>query len=117
MSFPSVRESPPKEIEIHDNVDPPFSIYEFVEKDFYNSCTLHRILSQMRMKNFQTLVVEKINFSKDVIEENNDIKKYFPTFSESQVIRLSFFNKKFSSLKELEKIDSSSFLGVCSSEN
>ncbi|MBT6052852.1 MAG: hypothetical protein HOG49_39125 [Candidatus Scalindua sp.] len=89
----------------------PFSMFEFVESRFNQSASLRRILSQVRLQGGKTIVVEKIDKADDLDEENEDIKKCFPAFNQSESFRLSFFTKSFSTKRGLGTAHNNEFLG------
>ncbi|MFH0796964.1 MAG: hypothetical protein V2A65_07915 [Candidatus Omnitrophota bacterium] len=94
-------------------VEQPFSFFNYLESvdDLRGLLPLHRICSQARKLGAQTIITEHLRISDDVKEENADITKRFSRFSESRVWRLSFFEEKISSLKELDKNSNKGFIG------
>ena len=50
-------------------------MFQFVESRFNRSISLRRLLSQVRVQDGKTIVVEKIDKADDLDEENEDIKK------------------------------------------
>jgi hypothetical protein len=68
-------------------------------------------LSQVRLQDGKTIVVEKIDKADDLDEENEDIKKCFPSFNQSKSFRLSFFTKFFSTKRGLGTANNNEFLG------
>lgn len=90
----------------------PFSCFSFVDKHFGFSATpIRRLMSQSRLHSAQTLIVEVPALSKDIQEEDEDIKKRFPRFRYSKVFRLSFFQKSFDRICSLRRIRQTDFLG------
>lgn len=91
----------------------PFSNFEFIDKHFSNSWPLRRILSQVRQLEVATITKEVLFSSKDIDEENRDIRDICPLYdpNTAEVVRLGFFNKSIKSSKDIEKLTSKNFLG------
>ncbi len=90
---------------------PPFSNFKFIEDRFGNVDSIHRILSQVRTLGFKTLVVENIEsvgFSK---EDDLDLQAAGSNVFPEPLVRLSFFDKEFSNISEINSQENSSFLG------
>src|SRR5438093_1088879 len=75
----------------------PFSFFNFVETRFKEYQPLRRILSQVRMHDDKTMVIEELDKPADLNEENQDLRKRNPDFApaSSRAYRLSFFTKEF----------------------
>lgn len=86
-------------------------MFQFVESRFNRSSSLRRLLSQVRLQDGKTIVVEKIDKADDLDEENEDIKKCFPAFNQSESFRLSFFTKSFTTKRGLGTANNKEFLG------
>ena len=93
------------------SIERPFSMFQFVESRFNRSSSLRRLLSQVRLQDGKTIVVEKIDKADDLDEENEDIKKCFPAFNQSESFRLSFFTKSFTTKRGLGTANNKEFLG------
>jgi hypothetical protein len=89
----------------------PFSNFDFIERNFSGLDTLRRLMSQVRQHDGKTMVIEKINESEDISQENEDIRNIYPDFKESRIFRLSFFTKKFSTRRGLNHSTSEDFIG------
>ena len=92
-------------------ISPPFSFFDFIDSRFPGSDPLRRILSQARLHNAKTLVLEKIEKADDLEEENRDIKNRYPAFNNSTSFRISFFKKAFSTKRGLTTTPNSDFIG------
>ncbi len=93
------------------DVRAPFSNFDFVESRFGKNRPLKRILSQARMANFLTLVIEKIDsrgFSKD---DDDDLKEAGFELSLKNLIRLSFFKKIFAGVSDIKNNLDEGYLG------
>ena len=86
-------------------------MFDFVEHGFHGLNSLRRIMSQVRSLSGATMVVERLESSPDIIEENEDIKTRYGTPPESRITRLSFFTKEFSTEKGLSTATDEQFLG------
>ena len=89
----------------------PFSNFDFVERRFQGIVTLRRILSQVRQHDGKTAVIEEIEESRDLQQENEDIKTRYPMFSSSHAYRVTFFTTPFSTIDELSKVKQGDFIG------
>lgn len=107
---PFARTSKSKKYEII-SIEPPFSFFDFIDSRFQELDSLRRLLSQIRQHNGKTMVIEEIEDSGDLIEENEDIAKRIPGFNKSKSFRLSFFLKKFSTPKGIPKDNNDQFIG------
>lgn len=89
----------------------PFSNFDFVEKRFQGIVTLRRILSQVRQHDGKTAVIEEIAESEDLQQENEDIKKRYPTFSSTKTFRITFHTRQFSTIDEFSNANQEDFIG------
>ncbi|MEI6083137.1 MAG: hypothetical protein WCS70_02425 [Verrucomicrobiota bacterium] len=93
----------------------PYSLFDFLRKKFGPLEPLleplHRILSQVRAGNGQTMVVEELAAAEDLRQENEDIAKCFPGFTTSRAYRLSFFCKPVFTLRGLRGVAADQFIG------
>lgn len=89
----------------------PYSMFEFVDGNFIGLDSLRRIMSQVRVLGGLTMVVEKLEHSGDIIEENEDLLLRTGVEPESVVTRLSFFTKGFTTHKGLSTVGDEQFLG------
>lgn len=106
----------PKSIKII-SVDRPYSYFNLVDSDFGKLTSLRRILSQARLAGVRTTVIEELQPSVDLSEENEDIRIVYPQAGEMPAYRLSFFSKSLSSEGELASISSDEFLGYAVVKN
>jgi len=93
------------------NLERPFSNFEFIEKELGESGPLRRIFSQIRQHDGKTLVIERINQAREIVEEDEDLKSLKSDFIKSEVLRLSFFKRKAQSEKDLQDLPAEEFLG------
>lgn len=91
----------------------PFSNFTFAEETFRSPSfpPLRRIMTQTRLRGATTMVVETLLPAADLVEENEDIAKRIPEFTNSRVMRLSFFSKPFKTSRGLRGVVSEDFLG------
>lgn len=106
----SVRNADSKKTEIFSLLR-PFSMFDFVETRFKGLGPLRRILSQVRNLSGTTMVCEHLEFSNEIVEENEDLNIRYGQMPDSSVVRLSFFNKEFITEKGLSTATSEQFLG------
>lgn len=72
---------------------PPFSFFDFVETRFGDYDSIRRIFSLARSSSAETLVLEHIQPCGIIADENEDILGLFPSYSNSNLLRLSFWRK------------------------
>jgi hypothetical protein len=72
---------------------PPFSFFDFVEERFGDYDSIRRIFSLARSSSAESLVLEQIQPCGIVAEENEDILGLHPSYSNAQLLRLSFWKK------------------------
>ena len=89
----------------------PESNFDFVEKRFSELLPLKRVLSLIRQHGERTIVVETLGPSKDFQEENEDLRRLCPNFSQSIARRLSFFKKSIVSDAQLGATTDRDFIG------
>jgi len=89
----------------------PFSNFDFAEERFQGISTLRRILSQVRQHDGKTAVVEEIEESEDLQQENEDIKTRYPNISSTKTFRITFFTRRFSTINEISKANQEDFIG------
>ena len=92
----------------------PFSNFDFVEKRKFSGIPpLRRILSQARVHKAQTIVIEEpLRDASDLLEEEEDIRKWRPDFQSKNVrsCRLSFFRDAISS-SSIKSVPDGSLIG------
>ena len=99
--------SPPEYIDIKR----PKSLFDLVESRFEGLPSLHRILSQIRALQGETIVIEKVGASDDLREENEDIAKRGLDLTESASWRMGFFKQQIDSTGTLAELRQDCFLG------
>jgi hypothetical protein len=95
------------------SIKQPFSCFDFIDNEFPNLVPLRRIMSQARLHDANTMIIEKIDSANDLNEENEDIRMRFKDFKKSQTIRLSFFSKEVASEAAIKDLSNSEFIGYC----
>jgi len=85
------------------DVRAPFSNFDFVESRFSKSRPLKRILSQARMANVSTLIVEQIESVGFSREDDEDLREAGLELSKKKLIRLSFFKEVFPNIEDIEQ--------------
>ncbi len=93
------------------SIKQPFSFFDFADERFCKVRSLRRLLSQIRLLGGSTMVIEEIGKADDLDEENDDIRKSYPDFNQSESFRLSFFTKVFSTKRGLITADNNEFIG------
>jgi hypothetical protein len=89
----------------------PFSNFDFVERQFAGSPPVRRLLSQARKASVQTLVLEELDKSAELEEEDAGMSLLDTTFSSGKIYRLSCFNQLLPDPIALAAADRDSFLG------
>lgn len=72
---------------------PPFSFFDFVEDRFGDYDSIRRIFSLARSSFAETLVLEQIQPCGIITEENEDTLGLFPSYLNTNLLRLSFWKK------------------------
>jgi hypothetical protein len=88
-----------------------FSNYAFLEDRGLVSAPIKRLMSQARMHEYSTLVIEEVSHARDLREEDEDVGKCLPGFAPDASLRLSFFKASFERLDQLEGVAPEDFLG------
>jgi hypothetical protein len=73
------------------DIQRPFSNFTFIDKTFPGLTPLRRIMSQVRHHGGKTMVVEELEVSDDLRQENEDIEVRFPGSN----VPIVFFYKVF----------------------
>jgi hypothetical protein len=89
----------------------PFSNFDFVERQFTGSSPIRRLLSQARKASVQTLVLEELEHSSDLMEDNAGMERLEASFASGKVYRLSCFNQLLPDQIALAAAERNSFLG------
>lgn len=84
------RKTPAEEIEAF-TLAPPFSFFDFIENRFGDYDSIRRIFCLARSFHAESLVFETIPPCGIIAEENEDIQQLFPSYSNTGLIRLSFW--------------------------
>ena len=104
------RLAPATHIEYFDMVRPQ-SNFDFFEARFPELLPLKRVLSLIRQHGERTIVIEKLARSRDLQEENEDIRRSCTNFSQSTALRLSFFKKSIIDQAQLATTTDRDFIG------
>ena len=107
------REASSRTKPLFERIGRPYSFFDFREKKFGELDPLGRLLSQVRRLDAHTMVVEDLSpmASKDLIEENEDIKIRLGTAVASRILRLTFFKSVIRTSKALDVIEANDFVG------
>ena len=71
LSFPVSSYTSKSKILSWQDINPPFSLYDFRERNNWSSIALKRFLSQLRLLRSQSIIIEEIeNFSESRIEDD-----------------------------------------------
>jgi hypothetical protein len=97
-------------LEIRD-IRRPFSNFQFLEESSVESYPIRRLLSQARSRNCETLVIEPLDATGAVLDENVEIAGYFPDHQMSELRRVSFWKSAFSTAAALEAQNPDGCLG------
>jgi hypothetical protein len=93
----------------------PFSNFAFVDQNFgpFSLLPLRRIMSQVRQHAGVTMVKETVRLenSRDLREENEDIAVRYGSIPQSNVTRLGFFKTQLNSSRDLRNVTSDDFIG------
>jgi len=76
------------------HLKPPFSFFDFIEDRFGDYDSIRRIFSLARSSLAKTLIIESIQPNGLISEENEDILRLFPSYSNDGLLRISFWNKE-----------------------
>jgi len=74
-------------------LQPPFSFFDFIEERFGDYESIRRTFSLARSSSAETLILEQIPPCGIITEENQDITGRYPSYSNTGLLRLSFWNK------------------------
>jgi hypothetical protein len=75
--------------------DPPFSNFDFVEREFAGSPPIRRLFSQARSRKVRTLVIEEVSPEGPIAAENTELQQLFPDYRMVALRRLSFWKSSF----------------------
>jgi hypothetical protein len=98
------------------SIDPPFSNFDFYEDStfpvgFQKPETFRRICSQVRRLGGRTMVIEELENSRDITDENRDLRKLHPKLYPAITRRISFFKKHFKTTRAFHSLNNTSALG------
>jgi hypothetical protein len=110
------RLAPAVETEIID-MTRPHSNFDFIEARFPELVTLRRLFSLIRQNHGRTIIMERLEPSRDLFEENEDVRQIRPNFSRSTAFRISFFSKSFSSAESLALLTDNELIGYAIIKN
>ncbi len=77
------------------NLDPPFSNFQFVERQFSSLPAARRLFSLSRQFDGKTLVIEDIPAKGVIASENREIRRHFNDYEMVDLKRLSFWKVPF----------------------
>ncbi|MCK9293470.1 MAG: hypothetical protein M0P70_00170 [Desulfobulbaceae bacterium] len=90
---------------------PPFSFFDFIETRFGDYDSIRRIFSLARSFHAESLVLENIQPCGIVAEENEDIRQLFPAYSNTGLLRLSFWKRPISTADSISLLANDDFVG------
>lgn len=93
------------------NVSRPFSNFSFIAEKFGFGRPIHRIFSQIRFLEAQTLIIEQIASVGFSADDDLDLKEAGHVLIDEPLIRLGFFTKKFEKIEELSSVEDDDFIG------
>ena len=97
---------------------PPFSAFSHVETNFPDNDSIKRLFSLARSGEAKTLVTEDIPPRGIILEENEEIRDYFPNFREGDLKRISFWKTDFNKDSVTENtIDDTACIGYAVLKN
>jgi hypothetical protein len=89
----------------------PFSNFDFVDSNFGEETAIRRLFSQARTHEAKTCVVEEIKAEGVVRSENLEIAKIYPDYRMAELKRVSFWNRKVASTKQIGNLSSNQLIG------
>ncbi|OCC14782.1 hypothetical protein DBT_1842 [Dissulfuribacter thermophilus] len=98
------------QIEIHPAISPSSS-FDFVESYFKGIDSTRCCFSLARSLGMQTITLEKLPAHGLILEENNELKEYFPDYEFKEAIRLCFWKPRFQNQDGLQKVTSRNLIG------
>lgn len=90
---------------------PPFSFFDFIETRFGDYDSIRRIFSLARSFSAESLVLETIHPCGIIAEENEDIRQLYPTYSNTGLIRLSFWKQPATVADSISPLANDDLLG------
>ena len=84
--------------------DPPFSNFDFVEREFAGSPPIRRLFSQARSRKVRTLVIEEVPPEGAIADENSEILQLFPDYRMVALRRLSFWKSPFADVSAIPSL-------------
>lgn len=76
------------------HLTPPFSIFDHIEDNYQGCDSIRRLFSVARAAGAESLVIESIQPTGIILEENEDIAAKFPHFVPGELFRLSFWHSR-----------------------
>jgi hypothetical protein len=89
----------------------PFSGFDYIDEHFPKCRPIRRMFSQARCLGMESVVVEEIDPSGLVADENAEIKVLYPEHVMDNLRRITFWSQPIGSLQDLSKIDPKACLG------
>lgn len=93
------------------STDPPFSNFDFVDKQFGDVASIRRLFSQARSYGCRTVVIETIPATGVIAEDDAELSSLFTDFAAAGLRRLSFWKAPIKDEEELTSADPASLLG------
>jgi hypothetical protein len=96
---------------VFEQLQAPFSNFDYVDSHYDGQTAIRRLFSQARSQDAKTCVVEEIEAEGVVRSENLEILKRHPDFRMTGLQRLSFWNRRVASAKQIGKLSSEQLIG------
>lgn len=93
------------------SIEPPFSNFDFIERNYGSVSSIHRLFSQARGYACRTLVVESIPPVGVLKEDDDELHALFSDFVTGGVQRLTFWHRAFHNLADLLSLTSKDLIG------
>jgi hypothetical protein len=90
---------------------PPFSAFDYIEKNFGECPPIRRLFSQARCLEMCSVVSEKISPAGLVVDENDEIKRFYPEHIMDDLRRLTFWSKPMTSAADVNGAESDCCIG------
>lgn len=89
----------------------PHSNFDFIDERFPDLITLRRLLSIVRHHNGRSMILERLTASREILEEDADLRKLNSDFSRSRTFRLSFFSREIRKLRKVSILTDDDLIG------
>jgi hypothetical protein len=90
---------------------PPFSSFDYIDKNFGDCLPARRLFSQARYANMCSVVSEIISPAGFIADENDEIKGVYPDYQMDQLRRLTFWSEMVASCEDVSKVHPDACIG------